>query len=43
MNVGPIRLQCDQMAKLFVQYLAIYDNEKLTNIIKIAKAGSIFF
>ena len=29
------REQCDQMARWFVQYLAIYNNESLPNIIQI--------
>ena len=24
--------QCDQMAKIFIQYLAIYNNESLPNL-----------
>ena len=34
--------QCDQMEKLFFQYLAIHDNEKMPNGQKIDKVGSIF-
>ena len=34
--------QCDQMARLLVQYLATYNNKIFPNIIKIAKIGSKF-
>ena len=34
------RRQCDQMVKLLIQYLAIYNNEHLPNTIKMAKVGS---
>ena len=31
---GSARVQCDQMATLLFQYLAIYNNENLTNSIR---------
>ena len=34
--------QCDQMTRLFVQYLAIYNNKNLPSSIKFAKVGSKF-
>ena len=37
------RVQCDQMANLFAQFLAIYKIEKFPKSIKVAKVGSNFF
>ena len=34
-NMGVIGKQCDQMARLYVHYLAIYHNENLQNLLKI--------
>ena len=34
--------QCDQMARLVVQFLVVYNNENLPNRMKIAKEGSKF-
>ena len=34
--------QCDQKVKLFSSYLAIYNNEKLPNGLKIGNVGSLF-
>ena len=40
-SVEPPCIQCDQMARLFPQYLVIYNNENLpNNYLKLAKAGS---
>ena len=33
-NMGVIGKQCDQMARLYVHYLAIYHNENLQNLLK---------
>ena len=34
--------QCDQMVRLFVQFLAIYNSENLPSCKKMGNAGTIF-
>ena len=35
-------VQCDQMPRFFVQYLAVYSNENFPSSIKMCKVGSDF-